>query len=99
MIAQNTRICAQPAKVMDASEFFGFDEGVDEIDGEKRHHAAAKQIVDDHDALLQPVAGDDIKGGGGKQPDADAEHRNLKHGVLQIFPSSWLRIEDQRNRI
>jgi hypothetical protein len=80
---------------MDASEFFGFDEGVDEIDGEKRHHAAAKQIVDDHDALLQPVAGDDIKGGGGKQPDADAEHRNLKHGVLQIL--SELLAQDRRS--
>jgi hypothetical protein len=81
---------------MDASEFFGFDEGVDEIDGEKRHHAAAKQIVDDHDALLQPVAGDDIKSGGGKQPDADAEHRNLKHGVLQIFraPGSGSKIRE-----
>jgi hypothetical protein len=80
---------------MGASEFFGFDEGVDEIYGEKRHHAAAKQIVDDHDALLQPVAGDDIKGGGGKQPDADAEHRNLKHGVLQIL--SELLAQDRRS--
>jgi hypothetical protein len=64
---------------MDASEFLRFEKSVDEIDGEKRHHSAAKHIVDEHGAPLQPVAGDDIKGGDGEQSDADADHRNFKH--------------------
>jgi hypothetical protein len=47
-IAQNTTICVQPAKLMAASEFFGFQQGVDEIDRQKHGHAAREDEFEQH---------------------------------------------------
>ena len=57
------------ASLAPASEFLWPQQGVGQVDEERRGHDAGEPIIEDHGCLLEPVAGVDV----GDRPREEAE--------------------------
>src|SRR5437899_1985641 len=89
--AKNRRICSQPFRVMTisyagplsraaASELFRPKERVREVHEQSHRHEKTDHLVECHGALLQPIAGGDVRRREDEKHDCDDDEQRIHGG-------------------
>jgi hypothetical protein len=78
--------------VKGSSEPLGAEQGVDEIGEKAEGDEHGQAVIEDHGVLLEPVAGDGVKNGDGKETDTKGEHDDVEHerSPLRASGSVWI---------